>query len=414
MTESSDDSMGSTPAKRQRTWSPASTSRGSCEDTRSTSDETQWFSPVDDVSPVVLPSAHLLHTVQNGDTSDYNSVPPAALAPESTVTTCEPSSPSHLPRANVLGVRAKDGHDDAHTVLVHSLCRSTASSVPLRHFSVDMPNLDAQPVDFDVLPPTIVPALTFLRCLSPRDLVPDEYVANLRPLLPPQEKGCMGRRTVVFDLDETLVHCHPCRLVNGREPDLRMKIDSVDPPFDAYVYVRPFVKMLLQEVATFAEIVIFTASAAVYADKVIDFLDPCGSLVASKLYRTHCIEIAGGYFKDMRMLGRRQEDIVLVDNSPVALGLTPENGILCSSWFGDDYEDDELRRLLPVLRQCCAELSIPAFLTSRYGLPSFFARQRASRITAMSRGHAVQFPQFVAPTPSPTVSFDRSAHGVAE
>lgn len=38
-------------------------------------------------------------------------------------------------------------------------------------------------------------------------------------------------------------------------------------------------------------------------------------------------------------MGRSLDDVVLVDNSPLALGLRPENGLLISSWYGDDEQD---------------------------------------------------------------------------
>jgi CTD small phosphatase-like protein 2 len=38
--------------------------------------------------------------------------------------------------------------------------------------------------------------------------------------------------------------------------------------------VRPFCLEFIKELSTFAEIIIFTASAASYADVVLDYLDP--------------------------------------------------------------------------------------------------------------------------------------------
>eukprot|EP00811_Abedinium_folium_P009394 NODE_18683_length_881_cov_6.781167.p1 GENE.NODE_18683_length_881_cov_6.781167~~NODE_18683_length_881_cov_6.781167.p1 ORF type:complete len:182 (+),score=44.32 NODE_18683_length_881_cov_6.781167:72-548(+) len=144
----------------------------------------------------------------------------------------------------------------------------------------------------------------------------------------------------------------------------------------AHVYVRPFAVTVLGILAQVFEVVVFTASASIYADQVLDFLDPTGRLVAHRLYRQHCTEISGGHFKDMRRLGRRLEDVVLVDNSPVAIGLTPNNGILVSSWFGDDYDDAELLNLLHVLDLCAVHGSMPAYLAWRYGFDEFLEKLR--------------------------------------
>eukprot|EP00434_Breviolum_minutum_P015037 symbB.v1.2.013262.t1/scaffold879.1/size325971/9 len=97
------------------------------------------------------------------------------------------------------------------------------------------------------------------------------------------------------------------------------------------------------------EVVVFTASAAIYADKVLDWLDPGQKLIAYRLYREACTELAGGHFKDLRRLGRSLDDVVLVDNSPLALGLRPQNGMLITSWYGDDHQDQELVILMGML-----------------------------------------------------------------
>merc|ERR1711920_751004 len=96
---------------------------------------------------------------------------------------------------------------------------------------------------------------------------------------------------------------------------------------------------------------VYTASATIYADRVLDVVDPQKRLIAHRLYRQHCTEMYGGHFKDLRRLGRRLEDCVLVDNSPLALGVIPDNGIPVASWFGDDYEDSEILDLMRLLEQ---------------------------------------------------------------
>ena len=52
--------------------------------------------------------------------------------------------------------------------------------------------------------------------------------------------------------------------------------------------------------------------------------------------------------KDMSQLGRRIEDVILIDNSPNSYRLQPENAIPIISWF-DDLADRELYRLTPLL-----------------------------------------------------------------
>merc|ERR1712048_1028728 len=103
------------------------------------------------------------------------------------------------------------------------------------------------------------------------------------------------------------------------------------------------------------------------------FLDPDKNIISHRLYRQHC---------------------TLMYNAPLALGLTPENGIVCSSWFGDDTNDEELLNLVDVLRRCCAAPSIPDFLASRYGLAAWMAQERRAFAAAMAQqqpGHGQMF-----------------------
>ena len=57
--------------------------------------------------------------------------------------------------------------------------------------------------------------------------------------------------------------------------------DIVDTP----IYVRPFAVDCLKAVGQFYEVAIFTAGLDFYADAVIDYLDPTGSLVQHRFYQ---------------------------------------------------------------------------------------------------------------------------------
>jgi len=249
--------------------------------------------------------------------------------------------------------------------------------VALRDFSVVMPNLVREELDLSGMPSQVKVSLSFLQSIRPQDWVRDEDLAHLQALLPPQCDERKGRQTLVLDLDETLVHCHPS-LLNGPDPPLRLRIETY-PPLNAHVYVRPSARKLLDWAKDTFEVVIFTASAAIYADQVLNWLDPNGNIISHRLYRQHCTEIAGGHFKDMRRLGRSLDSVVLVDNSPLAAGMCPENAILCSSWFGDDYEDVELEHLVDLLWTLRLQPSIPAFLKERFGFDAFLEQQRKKR-----------------------------------
>lgn len=263
-----------------------------------------------------------------------------------------------------------------------------APAGPVRDFSVTMPQLLCSDVEFTSLPYELQVALNFLRSLCPRSHVPDEQAARMPVLLPPQRPEHRGRRTLVLDLDETLVHCHPKLLEDCPPPALDMWIDVTNRPLHAHVYVRPYALIFLEVVSRVFEVIVFTASASIYADKVLDFLDPHGRFVAHRLYRQHCTELFGGLFKDLRRLGRGHEDVVLVDNSPLAAGLTPESAVIISSWLGDDIEDTELLDLFDILEQCAACKSVPKYLEARYGFAGFLTQQRAAALAPVAAAAA--------------------------
>jgi RNA polymerase II subunit A small phosphatase-like protein len=75
-------------------------------------------------------------------------------------------------------------------------------------------------------------------------------------LLPPLSKD-NGMKTLVLDLDETLVHSTFDQIVNS---DLIITMELDNEIHDVYVMVRPGVFEFLEELSKIYEIVIFTAS----------------------------------------------------------------------------------------------------------------------------------------------------------
>jgi CTD small phosphatase-like protein 2 len=93
------------------------------------------------------------------------------------------------------------------------------------------------------------------------------------------------------------------------------------------------------------QIIAFTASERVYADTVLDFIDPDNSIFDLRLYREHCIATEYGHVKDLRIIANRDlKDIALIDNSCLSFALNIDNGIPILPFF-DNKEDEELRHL---------------------------------------------------------------------
>ena len=117
-----------------------------------------------------------------------------------------------------------------------------------------------------------------------------------------------GRKTLVLDLDETLVHSSLLSISNA---DVVLTVQVNEVWTKVYVLLRPGWRELLSYAAQRYEVVIYTASIQVYADQLLDQLDP--EKVAARLYRDQCVVSAGTYVKDLRRLGRAMEGLILVD-----------------------------------------------------------------------------------------------------
>ena len=86
-------------------------------------------------------------------------------------------------------------------------------------------------------------------------------------------------KTVVFDLDETLIHCVDD--VETENPDVIIPIKFSEEPEAvlAGINIRPFARECLEAANEHFQVVVFTASEQEYADPIIDYLDPDGSLI---------------------------------------------------------------------------------------------------------------------------------------
>ena len=177
--------------------------------------------------------------------------------------------------------------------------------------------------------------------------VPAEYA-----VIPDQAPEHLGRKTLILDLDETLIHSkfslqqvQQCR-TRGK-CDFQMRIIVEGRPIQVYVLIRPGVLFFIQKLAAVYEIVLYTASMNIYANPLVDTLDQ-DRLIPMRLYREHCFSFQGSYIKDLSLLGRPMKDVIIVDNSPNAYFFHPENAVPILSWY-DDPDDRCLFELIPLL-----------------------------------------------------------------
>ena len=165
---------------------------------------------------------------------------------------------------------------------------------------------------------------------------------SLELLLPP---SISKKKTLVLDLDETLVHSQFGPF--NTPSDVVINIEIENELHDIHVLVRPGVKEFLEKMSKKFEIIIFTASISKYAGPLLDILDKDKNC-SFRLFREHCTLLNSSFVKDLKKLGRDLKDVIIVDNSPMAYLLNSDNGLPILTWF-DDKNDKELFKIIPIL-----------------------------------------------------------------
>ena len=166
---------------------------------------------------------------------------------------------------------------------------------------------------------------------------------NIKKFLLPKKDS--NKKTLVLDLDETLVHS--CGIPFDCPSDFIIQIEQDNDIHDIHVLVRPYVEEFLEKMSKRYELVIFTASISKYANPLLNIIDKMG-FVPFRLFREHCTLINTTFVKDLNLLGRDLKDIIILDNNPTAYSLNHYNGFPIKSWF-DDKNDDELLKIIPIL-----------------------------------------------------------------
>ena len=216
---------------------------------------------------------------------------------------------------------------------------------------------------------------------------PYQFISGLPPLesiernkvaLPPSTDA--SKPTLVLDLDETLVHCTVEAIPN---PDLTFPVNFNGVLYIVYVRKRPYLDYFLEAVSRSFEVVVFTASQKVYADVLLDLLDPEKKYVKHRLFRESCVCVQGNYLKDLHVCGREYHKTALVDNSPHAYGYQIENGIPIESWFDDD-NDTELLKLVGFLRKAFAASDVRTVIREHFKTHDLINRAKGGLFVDLS------------------------------
>jgi len=206
---------------------------------------------------------------------------------------------------------------------------------------------------------------TFIKNLPFRDRPSPGGHALLPPVLPTDLPF-----TLVLDLDETLVHCSTESLAL---PDLVFPVTFNSVEYTVFARKRPHIHEFLSRVSSLFEVVVFTASQEVYADKLLNILDPDRKFIKHRLFRDSCLCVEGNYLKDLSVLGRDLSKVIIVDNSPQAFGYHIDNGIPIESWFDDD-NDTELLTVSTFLESLLTADDVRPLIREKYKLHELISR----------------------------------------
>lgn len=170
---------------------------------------------------------------------------------------------------------------------------------------------------------------------------------KIEKLLPDKSSEYANKKTLLIDLDETLVHSGFTQYNPNIPSDIILNVVLENKPRDIHVLVRPGVEEFLFRMSRRFEIIIFTASLSKYANPLIDILDK-RKVCKYRLFREHCTFINGAFVKDLKKMNRDLKDLILLDNSPIAYAFHPNNGVPIKNWY-DDKADRELYNLAPII-----------------------------------------------------------------
>ena len=110
----------------------------------------------------------------------------------------------------------------------------------------------------------------FIKSLPPYPYaIPPGWTSRPKALPPPSPDA--PPLCLVLDLDETLVHCTVDPIPNA---DMVFPVPFNGVEYKVHVRCRPYLQTFLERVGEVFEVVVFTASQQVYADMLLDRIDP--------------------------------------------------------------------------------------------------------------------------------------------
>lgn len=170
-------------------------------------------------------------------------------------------------------------------------------------------------------------------CPLTNHIIPHYMTGNPRLLRPPDRTNY--RLTVIFDLDETLI----C-------------IESISN--SSYrIYLRPYVRELLQELANLnCEIMVWSAGVEYHVKGCLDLIDPEREFIKIAIYRDNSWFDGVPILKSINLIPYRDlGKIILIENNPHAAYRQLRKTLILPSYLVPDSNDQVLNQLIFWFRQ---------------------------------------------------------------
>jgi len=185
-----------------------------------------------------------------------------------------------------------------------------------------------------------------------------------------------NQKTLILDLDETLIH-------SSSFPPHPNVSSFKHPTLGQFIFLRPGLEMFLSKVTKEFDVFIYTYSDYDYANPIINVI--CPQIDKNhRLFRDSCCIETGKVYKDIDMVGRPKEEILIVDDNPAISRFHPDNAIQIDKWTGSPDDKALNEWLYPLLEKINNGTSIQSVIKgvrylkkrciSNNFLPSFYCQ----------------------------------------
>jgi Dullard-like phosphatase family protein len=164
----------------------------------------------------------------------------------------------------------------------------------------------------------------------------------------------------VIDLDQTLIYARPVEEQTASLNDssltshsyLRVSCHETTTRGEGgglyQVYKRPHLDQFLAKLSRHGELHIFTAATRGYADPIIDQIDPHG-YITGRYYREHCQVDKGKVVKDMSVITKNVQRLIIIDDCEQVANRYKENTILVEAWAPNRKKDIWLNECVKIV-----------------------------------------------------------------